>query len=361
MNCKEVRDILREGRPVEGAAATHIGGCPSCARESAIWRDLRSALRAPVIPPPFLHARIMAGVRAEARALAERGPWYAALWVRRWALPSLAAAALFVGQGVGIAALFRPVPDDLVVRWSEEQAILLARNAAPLRPELESLDLSASKPEALPRVPPRLDLAQARDKADRSTPGLSGFAPEPSPPPVATSRPGGPPAAGRRSDEPESPPPLELAQLRGRQEAPSTAAAEASSLRDESDSTGDFSLESEKEKGSVLRSQVGGAPPAQGGLAKSGAAPAPASAAPGKRTGPATVSCRLARQGAQVARVEISASAAPSPGEPYSVEVDASGRITSVRPVPTSPAALASLEGALSRLGLPEGTYTLSR
>ena len=94
MRCEEfLRELDESGRITSPAARAHADGCPACARAAESWQAVRGELRAMggEAPPPFLHARVMAHVRAEAK-IQDRLPWWAR--VPRWAWASQALALL---------------------------------------------------------------------------------------------------------------------------------------------------------------------------------------------------------------------------------------------------------------------------
>ncbi|NWF99935.1 MAG: hypothetical protein HXY19_03205 [Thermoanaerobaculaceae bacterium] len=102
MTCEEFRALLeREGTAAAQAGAEHLRHCPACEGELARWQEVEAQLAAmgeePV--PAFLHARIMAHLRASA-ASAQRVP----LKVLRpvWAAPLLLAVVLLALGGVGV-------------------------------------------------------------------------------------------------------------------------------------------------------------------------------------------------------------------------------------------------------------------
>jgi hypothetical protein len=71
MTCEEFTRLLDTDRPLADLEAiAHVASCPQCARALERWQAAREELRsmATEAPPPFLHSRIMASVRAEATA-----------------------------------------------------------------------------------------------------------------------------------------------------------------------------------------------------------------------------------------------------------------------------------------------------
>jgi hypothetical protein len=94
MRCEDLlRELDESGRVASPEARAHVQGCPSCARAAESWQAVRGELQAmgEDAPPPFLHARVMAHVRAEAKA-APRPAWWAR--VPRWAWAGQALAVL---------------------------------------------------------------------------------------------------------------------------------------------------------------------------------------------------------------------------------------------------------------------------
>jgi hypothetical protein len=108
MKCEEFLRLLDAGAPVTtDAAAAHLAQCADCRRRlehvEAAQREL-AAMRDEA-PPPFLHARVMAHVRAERRA--PRRWWNVALRPV-WAGAALVVLLLVAVSGVRIYEWLRP-------------------------------------------------------------------------------------------------------------------------------------------------------------------------------------------------------------------------------------------------------------
>lgn len=122
MTCEELRALLdAEGEADSEAARAHLRSCASCAREVERWLTVRTALHelGQEPAPPFLHARVMAGVRAESRPGGERS------WLRGWRARALAAVgAAVVILGLGLFRAVRPplVPPPIELPSAAERA-----------------------------------------------------------------------------------------------------------------------------------------------------------------------------------------------------------------------------------------------
>ncbi|MFI5165228.1 MAG: hypothetical protein ACHQQS_01265 [Thermoanaerobaculales bacterium] len=111
MTCEEFLRLLDDEQPpTSGEAAAHLASCPACRRAweraQAMRRELR-AMREDSPPPPFLHSRVMANVRAERAA---RRPWWNMVARPAWAGAALVALLLVMVSGYRLYELFRPTP-----------------------------------------------------------------------------------------------------------------------------------------------------------------------------------------------------------------------------------------------------------
>jgi hypothetical protein len=81
MTCDDLLRALDEDEALPTSAAEHLAACASCRDAYERWRAAQQGLRdmRRDEPPPFLHARMMAGVRAAQRAPAQRS--WRALWI----------------------------------------------------------------------------------------------------------------------------------------------------------------------------------------------------------------------------------------------------------------------------------------
>lgn len=177
MTCREFLAALDRGAsPDLPAMAAHTEECAACREALARSRAARDALRglAGEEPPPFLHERIMATLRAEQARPARRAPW--ALRVA-WAGPVLVLAfvALLAGHGL----LRRPPsPDDGAVPTRASEA---AKGAAP------ALTL---EPAAPPTAPTPGAEKKERVATSRRQPGEAAQAPATVRPVAAKAMPG---------------------------------------------------------------------------------------------------------------------------------------------------------------------------
>lgn len=156
MTCEELRRLLEEeGTASSEPARAHLASCPACTREAESWAAVLASLRdlGPEPAPPFLHARIMAHVRAEACSPVVRR-WR---WARGWRAPALAAAGgAIVILGLGLYQAVRPPAAmvDKVARASAEEA-----GAAATRNKL--LDGETPSRQAAPVESPQAEAAFA--------------------------------------------------------------------------------------------------------------------------------------------------------------------------------------------------------
>jgi len=214
MNCEEFRQELEEtGSAASPAARAHAAVCPACARAAATWEEARAALREldGEAPPPFLHARVMAHLRAAEGERARRPE-------RRWLFPARAAGALaalvalsFAGWMVwqvqpgppapgapretakstesGTFAPEPPAPasvakaDEEPARISEPRSIPSAAlpGPVPLGQEKPPVAPAGAAPERAQQAPPATEIreASAKARAEELAPAIA--APPPSP------------------------------------------------------------------------------------------------------------------------------------------------------------------------------------
>jgi hypothetical protein len=168
MTCEELRRLLEdEGTASSEPARAHLASCPACTREAENWAAVLASLRdlGEEPAPPFLHARIMAHVRAEATSPVVRR-WRP---LHGWRAPALAAAGgAIVILGLGLYQTVRPPAAmvDKVARASAEEA-----DAAVARDKL--LDGEAPSRQAAPAELPQAE----KTFAARPQPGVESRAP----------------------------------------------------------------------------------------------------------------------------------------------------------------------------------------
>ena len=370
MNCRDVVESLREGGTPSIPAREHLAACPACASEERFWLEVRGALREAPSPPPFLHSRIMASVRAEARAREERPPWFLAAWTRRWVLPSVTAVVIVMGEGYGVTALFTQVSDDLVVRYSEQEAFLMAQNAAPLNVPQSALSAgsTALRPEETAQPgdvrPGSRALGRAKTQAEESF----AYAPEPISPggPARKSEPAKP--VGELSKG-AGPAPFQMAQLDRETESSPAYAAPAARLDAPKVSQPAQELSSKKER--AEKDDRGSSTPmapstlstdlalAESKAKRDGRSPSGAAAA--TRSNQTTVPCRILSDGREVGRIDLPLAVAPAPDNRWVFRVNPSGQISPVAGGGDAPGDPRAIQDNVLGLHLPAGLYTLTR
>ncbi|MGE5235847.1 MAG: hypothetical protein ACM3O7_05845 [Acidobacteriota bacterium] len=213
MSCEEFLRLLDEERLLaDPAAAEHAASCPACGQALARWQAARRELLAmsSEMPPPFLHARIMAHVRAEA---AERRQLRRLSSLRRALLATAAVAVLaslagyevlrqratpappaLPAEGKSLPAASDRAADETARPTSEKQAA-----TAPSAGTLQQRTREAAKgrrqamppgpgrnhvaPGAPPSIPAHEGLPERRDAAPAPAmaPGAVGAAPREAP------------------------------------------------------------------------------------------------------------------------------------------------------------------------------------
>jgi len=204
MRCEEfLRELDESGRVASPEARAHVQGCPSCAHAAESWQAVRGELQAmgEDAPPPFLHARVMAHVRAEARS-PQRPAWWAR--VPRWAWAGQALAVLLgvtlAGWGLWQGRMSRQTGESLVAVKAVPQVSHDFQKGAPGEEQRRELALPSAQapvneapavsppaaPRAAgkgPRVPPpptAAVVAAAEPMADGGAAGVVGDAAAPS-------------------------------------------------------------------------------------------------------------------------------------------------------------------------------------
>ncbi|MCU0290788.1 MAG: hypothetical protein MUF10_02180 [Thermoanaerobaculaceae bacterium] len=140
MTCEELRRLLDEsGAACTPDALAHLAACADCARLARRWAEAQGALRVmgrePA--PPFLHARIMAHVRAAESTASPRRSFLHG-W-RASALAAVGAAVVIVGLGLyrAVRPLSGPEPTRPAVlaevrpQATDEKVALEMKVAAP--------------------------------------------------------------------------------------------------------------------------------------------------------------------------------------------------------------------------------------
>lgn len=334
MRCEEFRHELDEtGSAGSPAAREHAAACPACARAAATWAAAQSALREldGEAPPPFLHARVMAHLRAAERERTERPP-------RRRLLPARAAGALaalvavsFAGWMVWQVRPGQPAPAPTAERAKSAERESFAPEPAAPAAALEAAETPArpserppAPSEASPRTVPAPQERPSRMPAgDTATQGTLQAAPETElldtatparreePSPASAAAPASPYPAMRRSEPPHR------EALATREQAPGRAA------------------------------------PAVAGVA----------AATAEKASPA-IPCLLVAgangaKGAQTP-LELPPGLAPAPGEEIALSLHPDGSVA-LREGDAGRLDLAALREQLRHLGLPPGDYLLRR
>ncbi|MGV8041713.1 MAG: anti-sigma factor family protein [Thermoanaerobaculaceae bacterium] len=294
MTCEELRALMElEGTAESEAAREHLVACRACAREVELWQEVRAELRdmGREPAPPFLHARIMAHVRAEAPAARAR------TWLRGWRAPALAAVgAAVVILGLGLFRAVKPpaaTPVEELVGTAEKRAV-----AEPASP---------------------------RDKGGARLPAPA--APAPTPATLSTSA-GLDERAARENEAaggtvPAAKDDLALVAKAGpaaRETAPAGTGAAHAEMDAAAAGPVVAQAAARRESGSLAAS----APGAQGNAPVAGTL----RAAEPKREAAEVVRCRLQLEGdGEVLDLELPAAEAPPPEEVWSVTVAPDGRI----------------------------------
>lgn len=142
MRCEELRRELEEtGEITSPAARDHLAACADCARAVALWEEARATLREldREATPPFLHARLMAHLRAAERE--RRAPR------RPWRLAARSVAALAAVLAISFAGW-------IVWRVAPEAPVPVETKAAPRVDERPPEPVPVTLPPPLPEAPP---------------------------------------------------------------------------------------------------------------------------------------------------------------------------------------------------------------
>lgn len=356
MTCEELLRLLDEAGDVDGRDATaHVAACPRCQalveRARAVRREL--AAMGSEDPPPFLHARIMAHVRAESRA---SSPGLATRLRLAWSpVITLAAFAILIVGGGSLVLL-------------KEKALradrALAPGPEPAPPAVSSkLEAGADKPhdqlareavDELTQVERQREVAAARAKVAPS----SKRAPAPVSQPAETEADNAPLRDEWRAEH------QRRSQVTGALPLPPAPAAPEGSLGGERAASPAPGL-----------GVAAGGPPES--LTAASCEERKKDAAEGKGTNlakvqnepvpvdePVVVFCAIvAETGGEPRRIELPVQLAPPPGTTWQVVVAESGRgrLEDTRGG-AMPAALAEeLASLIAKLDLAPGRYQLSR
>ncbi|HSM50881.1 MAG TPA: hypothetical protein VLA75_05720, partial [Thermoanaerobaculia bacterium] len=187
MRCEEFRQQLEEtGSAASPAARAHAAACPGCARTAATWEEARAALRelGEETPPPFLHARVMAHLRAAEGERAQRPG-------RRWLFPARVAGALAALVAVSFAGWMAwqvrpepPAPSAVDERATSTASATVAPEppAPPALAEADEASTRISEPRSIPSAalsgpvqlrqekPPAAPAGAAPERAQQAAP-----------------------------------------------------------------------------------------------------------------------------------------------------------------------------------------------
>ncbi|HPK65032.1 MAG TPA: hypothetical protein PKX99_00490 [Thermoanaerobaculia bacterium] len=206
MRCEEFRRELDEtGEITSPAARDHLAACADCARAVALWEEARAALREldREATPPFLHARVMAHLRAaERERLAPRRPWRLA--ARGVAALAALLAISFAGWIVWRVAPEAPVPVETKAapRADERTPEPAPVTLPPPLPEAPPAPATASPPRAPSTRPAPVAQREEAAPAEEAIPVMEGQAK-----PAAVAEPSAtPPALGTVAEGGAAPP-----------------------------------------------------------------------------------------------------------------------------------------------------------
>ncbi len=344
MKCTEFLRLLDNGGPVqEGEAAEHMLDCDACRKAFTNWQRISDGLSAMTTDeaPPFLHARIMAHVRAEADA--EPAPSRFASFLRsRWLAPAAVMLVAAVLGGITLVTSFNRVVDrqhplpapqsQAPVKASEGG--LMARKAPPAA--------TAKKAEGELTPPPvdRLSHAPVEEAQSSSSPKVESYAKAP-------------------------PAPSAEAQAAPANEAQSDAQAQQAAPL--------FGSSGQDAPNQVQPSpQPQAPPPPEPAIAAAGpAVRAPRSAQPSElkqkseeSSRPAMVLCLLSTlDHARFASLQLPSDTVPAPGEKWYVSIldDGGMTVTDSRGRPLDRRVSEAVTGYVSMLRLPPGRYRLTQ
>lgn len=354
MRCEEFLRLLDEdavGSSEEARA--HAEGCPTCARAieraAAVHRELRAMGTEPM--PPFLHTRIMAGVRSAAPAPRP------AIWALRqaWAGPLLVLALLAALGGWGLWRALSPGGAG------EIMPVVLAPQAAPAAPENAFAGgtgkLKGGPPAPAPELAERQTTTvhadklegtlQLHEQAGRAPARRLAAAPPPAPPArraLKQNEAAQEPAVAAAGAQAFAPEPAE----------PPGAVAPVESLAARDAVVGGVTEARSASPGQEARA---GAP-----FARAAARPALKAEAARVQAEVASVPCRLvAETGTTRVGVQIPERIAPPPGATWLVAAGEDGAVTLDEAAPASAEIRRELTLLLQQLHLVPGRYRLTR
>ncbi len=338
MKCSEFLRLLDNGGPVQdGEAGEHILECDSCRQAFVNWQKVSDALSAMKADeaPPFLHARIMAHVRAEADAQPQPSR-FSAFFRSRWLAPSALLVLVALIGGITLITSFNRVVDrQRPLPAPQSQAPIKAsegRIAAHKAPPVDN----AKKAEGELQPPPVDRLSHPPAATAKSAPGPTtqfyAEAPQPS-----------------SEQAPAAPGPGVQAGAQKEQAAPLFGSS-----------------------GQATPDQVQPAPQPEPAIAAAGpAVRAPRSAPPSElkqkseeSSRPAMVLCLLSTlDHARFASLQLPSDAVPAPGEKWYVSIldDGGMTVTDGRGRPLDSRVSEAVTGYVSMLRLPPGRYRLTQ
>ncbi|MBI4915247.1 MAG: hypothetical protein HY825_05315 [Acidobacteria bacterium] len=356
MRCEEfLRELDESGRAASPEARAHVQGCPSCARAAESWQAVRSELQAmgEEAPPPFLHARVMAHVRADAKS-PQREAWWAR--VPRWAWAGQALAVLLgvtlAGWGLWQGRMSRQPGEALVaVKAAPQVSHDFEKRSLGEEQRRERAMPGAEAPvNEAPAVPPRA--------ASRQSPkGLRG-APPPTAAVVAAAEPvadGGAAGVMGGVPAPASVAPVEADAERARAEGEQAAKDERIYAEELRVTAGSQTVEASRDQAAAT-----GAPASSDtGMPVLGAAKSKICDIKRERPVLACVATRLDAPG----RVAfwLTDDLAPGPGEAIVLDVAHDGAVTVAGDRGRDKARADVLAARLRDMRLPPGRYRLTR
>lgn len=113
LTCADLRRLMDEDAPLDaGEAREHLSGCDACRTSLARWELAVTKLRewGEQAPPPFLHARLMAHVRADGRSGEPRRSWRRHVWASALATLALVGTIAVWRSDEAPLAPLAPVP-----------------------------------------------------------------------------------------------------------------------------------------------------------------------------------------------------------------------------------------------------------
>jgi hypothetical protein len=173
MTCRDVLRSLDEDGILPATADEHLAACAACRDAYKHWRAARQGLRdmGRDEPPPFLHARMMAGMRAAQRAPAHRS--WRPLWIAPLVVTTfVAATGVWLWRHRSVDTTERASVPELAASPSRGALRSLGRVRSEAAPSDKKLDAAQ---RAQPQVRTRAAAPQAveRPAAPRSAPATA--------------------------------------------------------------------------------------------------------------------------------------------------------------------------------------------